>query len=129
MQTSPYDLIGGEPTVRRLTRRFYELMDELPEAAACRAIHKPSLAATEQKLYEYLTGWLGGPPLFTDKYGHPMLRARHLPFTIGEAEIDGWLACFTRAWAEAVPPGPLADTIFARVHDLARHMRNKVDNT
>ncbi|WP_199699028.1 group II truncated hemoglobin [Oleomonas cavernae] len=125
MQTSPYDLIGGEPTIRRLTRRFYELMDELPQAAACRAIHKPSLAAAEQKLYEYLTGWLGGPPLFTDKYGHPMLRARHLPFAIGEAEIDGWLACFTRAWAETVPPGPVADVIFARVHDLARHMRNQ----
>jgi hemoglobin len=127
MQTSPYDLIGGEPTLRRLTRRFYELMDELPEAAACRAIHKPSLAAAEQKLYEYLTGWLGGPPLFTDKYGHPMLRARHLPFAIGEAEIDGWLACFTRAWTETVPPGPVADVIFARVHDLARHMRNQVE--
>lgn len=127
MQTSPYELLGGEPTIRRLTKRFYELMDELPEAAACRAIHQPSLESAQEKLYEYLTGWLGGPPLFTDKYGHPMLRARHMPFAIGKAEADGWVACFIRAWMEIVPPGPLADTILVRVHDLARHMRNKVE--
>ena len=74
---SSYDRIGGEVGIRRLTGRFYQLMDTRPDAAACRAIHPPNLADSEQKLYEYLSGWLGGPPLYTDKRGHPMLRQRH----------------------------------------------------
>jgi len=88
-ETTAYARIGGEDGVRRLVHRFYELMDTLPEAAACRAIHPPSLAGSEEKLFLYLTGWLGGPPLFTDRYGHPMLRRRHLHAPIAGPEIEG----------------------------------------
>ncbi len=122
--TTPYEMIGGEDGVRRLTRRFYELMDTLPEAAACRAIHGRNLGPSERKLYEYLTGWLGGPPLFTDKHGPPMLRRRHLHKPIGAEEIDGWLLCFRRAWAETVDSAPLAEFIMPKIEALAAHMRN-----
>lgn len=122
---TPYDRLGGEAGVRRLVARFYLLMDTLPEAAACRAIHPPSLAAAERKLFEYLSGWLGGPPLFTDKYGPPMLRRRHLHAPIAEAEIEGWLACFRRAWAETVADRSLDAPVLPRVEALARHMRNR----
>ncbi len=125
---SPYEAIGGEPVVRRLTARFYALMDELPEAAAARAIHPESLASAEEKLYEYLTGWLGGPPLFTDKYGPPMLRARHLRAPIAGPEIEGWLACFRQAWAETVGDGPAADAVLPQIERLALHMRNRADD-
>ncbi len=118
-----YLRVGGEAGVRRLTRRFYELMDTLPEAAAVRAIHPQSLAGSEQKLFEYLSGWLGGPPLFTDKYGAPMLRRRHFPARIGAAERDGWLLCFRQAVAETVEP-EVAAVFMPQIESLAQHMQN-----
>jgi len=125
--TTPYERIGGEAGVKALTRRFYELMDTLPSAAAARAIHPMDLQAAERKLFEYLTGWLGGPPLFTDKYGPPMLRRRHLHAPIGEVEIDGWLACFRQAWSETVNDAELTDLVCPQIERLARHMLNRAD--
>ena len=120
-----YEAIGGDTAVRALTRRFYELMDTLPEAARCRAIHPPDLAGSEEKLYEYLTGWLGGPPLYTQKRGHPMLRRRHFVAPIGPAERDEWLLCFVRALEETVPSEGLRTIILEPVTRLAHHMQNQ----
>lgn len=122
---SAYQRIGGEAGVRALVRRFYQLMDSLPEAAACRAIHPPSLAQAEEKLFEYLTGWFGGPPLFVDKYGPPMLRRRHLHAPIDTPEVAGWLACFHQAWRETVADPELGPLVLPQVEGLARHMRNR----
>lgn len=126
---TPYDRIGGAEGVRALTRRFYQLMDTRPDAAAARAIHPKDLHGAEQKLFEYLTGWLGGPPLFTDKYGPPMLRRRHLHAPIAGAEIEGWLICFRQAWAETVNDQEVTDLIYPQIERLARHMRNREDAT
>jgi hemoglobin len=123
--TTLYDAIGGAPTVRLLTQRFYAIMDEAPEAAACRAVHPDDLAGSEAKLYDYLTGWLGGPPLYTDKHGHPMLRRRHFAADIGPAEIEGWLFCFERALAESVPHAPLRAIILEPITRLAHRMHNR----
>jgi hemoglobin len=125
--TTPYERIGGEHGVRAFTRRFYALMDALPAAAAARAIHPASLEGSERKLFEYLSGWLGGPPLFTDKYGHPMLRRRHLHAPIGSAEIEAWLVCFRRAWAETVADRELDALVCPQVEKLAWHMGNRPD--
>lgn len=120
-----YAAIGGETGVRALTRRFYELMDTEADARACRDIHPASLAGSELKLFEYLSGWLGGPPLFTDKYGPPVLRRRHFPAAIGPAERDGWLLCFERALADTVADDAIRLQIWAPVQKLAFHMQNK----
>ena len=122
---SLYEAIGGDAGVRRLTARFYELMDTLPEAANCRAIHPPSLTGSEEKLYEYLSGWLGGPPLYTDKRGHPMLRRRHFMAEIGPRERDEWLLCFTRALDETIESEGLRAVIREPVTRLAFHMQNR----
>ena len=123
--TTPYAAIGGEDSVRRLVARFYQLMDTLPEAKAARAIHPPSLEGSEQKLFEYLSGWLGGPPLYVSKYGHPRLRARHLHAAIGEPEILAWLLCFETALAEVVPDEAVREAILPQVRQLAVHMGNR----
>jgi hemoglobin len=122
---TPYALFGGDRAIRALCARFYALMDTLPAAAPTRAVHPPSLANAEEKLVEYLTGWLGGPPLYTDKYGHPRLRMRHFGASIGRAEIEGWLLCFRQAWAETIGPSALADQIMERIEALAWHMGNQ----
>ncbi|WEX76667.1 globin [Sinorhizobium numidicum] len=123
--TTLYGAIGGDATVRALTRRFYELMDSLQEAARCRAIHPPDLSGSEEKLYEYLTGWLGGPPIYVEKRGHPMLRRRHFVAEIGPAERDEWLICFTRALEETVSHQKLRAIILEPITRLAHHMQNK----
>ena len=120
-----YEAVGGDAGVRALTRRFYALMDSLPEAARCRAIHPPDLSGSEEKLYEYLTGWLGGPPLYTQKRGHPMLRRRHFMASIGPKERDEWLLCFVRALEETVPGEGLRKIILEPVTRLAYHMQNQ----
>ncbi|MDO9414960.1 group II truncated hemoglobin [Pararhizobium sp.] len=117
--------IGGDPAVRQLTHRFYALMDTLPEAARCRAVHPADLSGSEEKFYEYLTGWLGGPPLYTDKRGHPMLRRRHFDAAIGPEERDEWLLCFTRALEETVASPQLRSIILDPVTRLAHHMQNR----
>ena len=123
--TTLYQAIGGDDTIRKLVRRFYELMDTLPEARACRAVHPPSLANAEQKLYEYLTGYLGGPPIYTEKYGHPRLRSRHFVASIGAAERDGWILCFQQAMTETIEHSKLREIIWTPIERLAFHMQNK----
>ena len=120
-----YEAIGGAPTVEALIHRFYELMDTLPEAAHCRAIHPTSLEGSREKFFEYLTGYLGGPPLYTDKRGHPRLRSRHFPAAIGEVERDEWLLCFRRALDDTVADGKLRAILWEPVKRLAHHMQNK----
>lgn len=92
-----YEVIGGEPVLRRLVTRFYEIMATEPRVAGIRAMHQPDLADANEKLFLFLSGWMGGPQLYVEKYGHPMLRARHLPFPIGESERDQWVYCMVRA--------------------------------
>lgn len=120
-----YEAIGGDATVHKLSRRFYELMDTLPEAARCRAIHPASLVDSEAKLYDYLTGYLGGPPVYVEKYGHPRLRSRHFGAEIGPAERDEWLLCFRRALDETIENPKLREIIWPPIERLGFHMQNK----
>ena len=124
---TPYELLGGDAGVRRLVERFYDLMDSAPEAATIRALHAASLKASREKLYLYLTTWTGGPPLYTEKYGHPRLRMRHFPFRIGIRERDEWLWCMDRALDEHEMPDQLRGALRSRLHALADHMRNQPD--
>ena len=120
-----YEAIGGDATVRALTRRFYELMATQPEAARCRANHPADLSGSEAKFYDYLTGYLGGPPVYVEKHGHPMLRRRHFVAPIGPAERDEWLLCFRRAMDETIENAKLREIIWAPVERLAFHMQNQ----
>jgi len=120
-----YQAIGGDETVKALAHRFYQLMDTLPEARHVRAVHPPSLQGSEEKFYEYLTGYLGGPPLYTDKRGHPRLRSRHFVAEIGPVERDEWLLCFRQAMDETIANPKLRDIIWPPIERLAFHMQNK----
>lgn len=121
----PYQRIGGDAALRRLVDRFYELMDELPEAYAARRIHPADLGESGNKLFDFLSGWLGGPQRFIEKHGHPMLRRRHLPYAIGPEERDQWLLCMNMALEETVTDIPLRDTLYAQFAQLGEHMRNR----
>jgi len=127
MSPTPYEILGGEAPLRTLVRRFYELMDTLPEAYAIRKLHPQDLAGSEEKLFMFLSGWMGGPPLYVDKFGEPRLRARHLPFPVGAAERDQWLLCMGRAMDECVADAELRAFLDEKFAGLADFMRNKAD--
>ena len=124
-----YEAIGGDGAVRALTTRFYDLMDSLPEAARCRAVHPPSLDGSREKFYDYLTGYLGGPPIYVEKHGHPRLRSRHFGAAIGPAERDEWLLCFRRAMDETIANEKLRAIIWEPIERLAHHMQNRQQDT
>jgi hemoglobin len=122
---TPYARIGGEPAVRRLVARFYELMDTLPEAYGIRKQHQADLSSAAEKLFMFLSGWLGGPQLFVEKIGHPRLRARHLPFTVGYAEAEQWMLCMRQAMAEVIEDEGLRASLDKALTELAEHIRNR----
>jgi len=124
-ERNPYNLIGGEPVVRALVERFYDLMELDPEFERLRAVHGSSLEGAREKLFMFLSGWLGGPSLYVDRFGHPMLRARHLPFAIGEVERDQWMACMKRAMADVEVPAELRRQLEGALFKTADWMRNQ----
>jgi hemoglobin len=124
---TPYEQIGGETTVRTLVKRFYRHMDETPETWGIRRMHGDDLSGSEEKLFLFLSGWFGGPDLYVDRYGPPFLRARHLPFAIGEAERDQWLECMRQALDESVPDTALRAQLDQSFAALANHMRNRAE--
>ncbi len=122
---APYAMLGGEPAVRALIERFYDLMDSVPAYDVIRKLHPADLATSRDKLYRFLSGWLGGPPLYTEKYGHPMLRARHLPFAIGNAERDAWMACMDQAAETVIADETLRVWLLQQLTKTADWMRNQ----
>ena len=119
-----YEVIGGESKVRELVNAFYRNMDTLSEAKEIRAQHK-DLNEANQKLFEFLSGWMGGPNLYIEKHGHPRLRARHLPFQIGIRERDQWMLCMNKALEECQIAGDAKRILHASLSRLADHMRNQ----
>ena len=124
-QPTPYEMVGGEANLRALVDRFYDLMELEPRYAELRAAHGSTLEHAREKLFMFLSGWLGGPPLYTDKFGHPMLRARHLPFSIGTVERDQWIACMGQAMAELEVPEPFRLGLLGNLYKTADWMRNR----
>jgi len=122
---TPYALLGGDAAVRALVDRFYDLMDLEPRYRELRALHGNELTHARDKLYWFLSGWLGGPSHYIERFGHPRLRARHLPFAIGTVERNQWLACMDQAMHELAVPEYLRERLNASFFQTADWMRNQ----
>ena len=127
VSTTPYQRLGGEEGVRRLVDHFYDLMDLEPQYADLRAMHPTNSEETREKLYLFLSGWLGGPDLYSPQYGHPRLRMRHFPYAIGAKKRDEWMACMVQTLDEV----EMDDTLRRQLHEAfagtADWMRNKAE--
>ncbi len=119
-----YRMVGGEQGIRKIVDRFYELMDTLPEASAIRALHPADLSNAKSRLFMFLSGWLGGPPLYEERFGHPRLRQKHLPFPIGEAERDAWMLCMTQALEDSIEDTSLRQALTQSFFKTADFLRN-----
>jgi hemoglobin len=121
---TPFEWIGGEPAVQALVMRFYDLMDLEPAYRELRASHGSTLDSARQKLFWFLCGWLGGPDYFVERFGHPRLKMRHMPFKIGLQERDQWLACMDQAMGDTQVPEDLRARLRQSFFQTADWMRN-----
>jgi len=124
-QRSTFELLGGETGLRELVDRFYDLMDLEPEFAGIRSMHPPALEGSRDKLFWFLCGWTGGPDHYIQRFGHPRLRARHLPFAIASAERDQWLRCMAWAMQDVGMDEGLRERLMHSFYQTADWMRNQ----
>jgi hemoglobin len=122
-----FDLLGGQPAIDKLVDDFYDRMDQLPQAQALRAMHAADLGPMRALLKKYMGEWLGGPKRYSSERGHPMLRARHLPFRIGIADRDAWMLCMNGALDAVVCEQEVREHIRGALANLADWMRNRPD--
>ncbi len=124
-EDTPYARLGGDAAVRALVDRFYDLMDLEPGYARLRAVHGNDLTHARDKLTWFLSGWLGGPNHYIERFGHPRLRARHLPFAIGQVERDQWMECMNQAMVEQGVDEDLRLRLVQAFFQTADWMRNQ----
>lgn len=120
-------MLGGETGLRSLVDRFYDVMDSAPEAATIRAFHAKSLKQSREKLFMFLSGWSGGPQLYVERFGHPRLRMRHMPFAIGTVARDQWLGCMNKALEESQLDPHVVVYLKVRFAEVADFMRNQAE--
>ena len=126
-ESSLYEMLGGEKGLRALVDRFYDIMDSSPQAERIRSFHAKSLKRSREKLFMCLSGWSGGPQLYVEKFGHPRLRLRHFPFSIGTVERDQWLWCMSKALDESHFDPRVVEFLKVRFSEVADFMRNQID--
>lgn len=126
---SIYDKLGGEVVLSKLVKDFYNNMDTFEEAQGIRKMHAKNLRISEKKLFMFLSGFFGGPNLYIEEYGHPRLRQRHMPFSIGASEAEQWVFCMKQAIADNVPDDKLANELVQYFIRTAEHMRNNEDTS
>jgi hemoglobin len=126
--TTLYEVLGGEVAIRRLVDAFYDRMDHEECYAVLRALHPADLAGSRDKLFWFLCGWSGGPNYFVERFGHPRLRARHLPYAIGVNERDQWLSCMQQALTDVQVDAVLSDRLLAAFFQTADWMRNRPES-
>ena len=126
-----FELLGGETNgtanIRHLVETFYDIMDSDPKAAPIRAMHQPDLTSAREKLFMFLTGWTGGPQLYIERYGHPMLRARHMPFPIDASARDQWMYCMIKAMHQLEFDEDLMTKLASQLYGVADFMRNQAE--
>lgn len=123
--TNPYEEIGGADELLRLVNRFYDIIEE--ESPHLRAMLPTDTSVSRAKLFEFLSGWMGGPPLYYEKRGHPKLRMRHFPFSIGDPEAVEWMRCMTKAMEDEEVPDQLRSFLESQFTNTSLHLRNRED--
>jgi hemoglobin len=120
-----YERIGGDEGLKKLVTLFYDNMETLPEAKFIRDLHPDDMRSTRDKFFMFLSGWMGGPDRYIAAFGHPRLRARHLPFPIGTEERDQWLMCMKKALDEIDIDTMFKEQLMTSFTQTANHMMNK----
>lgn len=121
-----YEALGGAEAIRNLVSRFYPKVQAHPLLAP---LFPEDIHPVMEKQILFLTQFLGGPSLYSDQYGHPMMRARHLPFEITPERAAAWLGCMSSALGEMSVPEPLRQLTIERLSGPAHHFVNTESDT
>lgn len=118
---SLYDSIGGEEEIRRLVEAFYDIIETDPEAEELHVLHLRGhgVAHSRVEQFNFLSGFLGGPQYYVQRYGHSHLREIHVHIPIGYKERDIWLACMTKAIARVGIEAETADRLMRHLTQAA----------
>ena len=127
VEPSLYEMLGGEAGIRALVNRFYDLVDSAPQAQNIRRLHAKSLNQSREKLFMFLRGWSGGPQLYIQRFGHPRLRMRHMPFPIGTVERDEWLWCMNKVLDESQLDPGVVEYLKNHFKEAANFLRNQAE--
>jgi hemoglobin len=122
IEVTLYEAVGGMPFFERLVAEFYEGV--IVDAVLRPLYPDDDLDGARHRLTLFLAQYWGGPTTYMEERGHPMLRARHMPFTVGAAERDHWLLCMAEAVERCTTPGTVRDRLMAYFVNAADHMRN-----
>jgi hemoglobin len=122
---TPYEEIGGDEAVKRLAERFYDIVEGTSPALA--DMLPADTSVSRQKLYEFLSGWTGGPALYWERRGHPALRMRHSPFPIDTHAAEEWKRCMIEAIREEVGSAPAGAFLERELARAATQLRNQID--
>lgn len=125
-QISLYEMFGGEEKLKLLVSEFYKIMDTNPNYKTLREMHPEDLSSSEEKLFMFLSGWMGGPQLYITKYGHPRLRARHMPFSITQKDSKEWVNCMTEAIEKVSQGSEMKNFLTSEFDRIASFMVNKI---
>jgi hemoglobin len=124
-ETSPYEMIGGAAKLRQIVDRFYDIMDRAPEAAGIRAMHAEDLAPMRDRLFDFLSGWMGGPPLYFQRPDRKCIVSAHRPYAIGAAEAEQWMMCMRRAMEDCAIPQEVRSLLDKPLSRMADAFRNR----
>jgi hemoglobin len=118
---SLYEALGGSETLRLIVESFYPKVQAHPLLGP---LFPEDIDPVVEKQYLFLTQFFGGPSLYSDEYGHPMMRARHLPFPITPERAEAWLDCMRRALEEVGIEEELQTIVITRLSGPAHHFVN-----
>lgn len=119
-----YEAIGGAPAVRDLVEKFYPKVQADPLLSP---LFPEDIQPVIEKQYLFLTQFFGGPPLYSERYGHPMMRGRHLPFPVTPSRARAWLSCMSEALKETGLSEPVRAAVLERLSGPAHHFVNTDD--
>lgn len=121
-ESTPYEELGGSDRVEELVNAFYDQVEE--SSPVLRAMLPANTAGSRKKLFQFLSGWMGGPPLYWEQWGHPRLRMRHARFVIDDTAEGEWMRCMTAALDEIGTNPDLHAFLVAELGQAATHLRN-----
>lgn len=120
--TTIYEAIGEGEGIRRLVEAFYPIVQRNERIGP---LFPADIRPVMEKQFLFLSQFFGGPPLYSDQYGHPMMRARHMPFPITEEKAKEWLACMAQALEQIGAPPELSRIVLERLSGPAFHFVNQ----
>ncbi len=120
-----YSRLGGAPTLRKFVDNLYDFMDYFTPVENVRKMYPEDLSDARNRLFMFLSGMLGGPPLYENGCGYAKLRQKHMHLKIGDKEREQWLFCAQNAANQLDIDSRVRDALMVKITEMANHLHNQ----